>query len=255
MKIYLLLLLGSLSLSAQSFLEDVGGVQPLPYNHPRAALCNNPSLFTDYQSLVRSYYAAASTIPDWQAQALSFSYRHKAKNYGIGLFRSGLPNYQSLALQLAIGIKVHSHWNLGIQSTARRLELVEQDARHQFRQSLFLSYKGKNKFHWTQAWHWQKISAKIPISWDTELCFQTEAHWDVYLNLSLWADGRSNLGLCSEYALVPQCLVRQSISYQNSWNYRSALEFRWKQWALIGDFQWQKYLGSQLGIGLSYGGI
>lgn len=252
MKIYLLLLLSAVTLSAQNHPDVLIGLNSLPYNHPQSAISNNPSLFTDYRNLIRSNYSTAYAIPNWQAQALQFSLCRNTKNYGIGFFKSGLPNFQTFGLQLAIGMKLHSHWSLGLRSIGQRHEIVEQAARHQFSHSVFLGYKGKNKFVWTQALHWQKSSNEIPLTWDSEFCFRGKRHWDAYLNLCLGADGRSSLGLSTEYAFVPQCLLRQKIAYQNTWEFGAALEFRWRQWALISNYSWQKYVGPQLGFGLSY---
>lgn len=252
MKTYLLLLLGALTLSGQDYPDVLSGPNRLPYHHPQTAIANNPSLFSDYRLLIRSGYSTAYTIPNWQAQALNFSLSRHAKNYGIGLFKSGLPNFQTFGLQLAIGIKLHSHWSLGLRSSGQRQEIVEQAARHQFQQSIFLGYQGKNKFAWTQALHWQKSTNGIPLTWDSEFCFRGHQHWDAYLNLCLGADGRSRLGLCSEYALVPQCLFRQKIAFQNTWEFGTALELRWKQWAIVSNYSWQKYLGPILGFGISY---
>lgn len=241
----------SLKLLAQGPVNHATG--GLSLCNPNSSIIENPAQAPAQQFKALAFSRFAHHLPELNSQTLQLSLSRGQKHYGLGFRQSGIDNFLEQNLQTAFGITLSENWSAGMRLDLSTLQIVEQESRYTSHQHLYLSYTKKASWQWAQSL--SRISDNNDdgyFCWDHQLALRGDNGLDLYLGAMISSIGQNQWSLGLEYQLKNRVFYRQAFGLAENWTYASGLSLQWRRWNLAYSYRWQKYLGPESGISISY---
>lgn len=211
----------------------------------------NPAQATKPNMKIGQGGLVAASLPELSRMGLFIGKSKGNKNYALGLEHFGPAHYQLSTLRLAFGLALNKAIGLGISLALKTEKVVEQAREQDMGLSLHWDYHAFKKWAWAGSFRIASAQKKA-LAVKQQFWYHASKEFHCLAGLRVMNYGPSSLSMGLIYFLSPQVKIRQGFVLGRQMDYRAGLGFSLDHWEFHLSFQWQKALGHQEGLGLSY---
>lgn len=212
---------------------------------------NNPAQLTLSGNQIQSFSQIYPGLKELNEYGFLGQGQYGGKNWGLAIIQSGPRLFQSTQLQLSVGQALHNNLGMGIRFKLQSLKAVERPTALLFSSGLSWNYKPRTR--WTIAGFIDHHIGQNE-AWD----FAFETAYSLNPNIQCMGGLRLNaledprLALALQFCWWDKFWFRQGLSTSRFSRYHAGLAFRYQYLQFDYSRLWERALGWQESISLSY---